>query len=107
MWWRLAWFSLKGKASTRSRKRAALLRHPVSQLQPTSRSVQHSRVIRAPVRDLVPLLWNAAATVLVQLERHARDPRSEEEERLPKPVRVRVPPAYPCTKVTCNTTTLA
>src|SRR5215217_5980164 len=42
MWRRPAWFSLKGKVGVRCRKGDALLRHPASQLQPASRSVQHS-----------------------------------------------------------------
>jgi ABC-type nitrate/sulfonate/bicarbonate transport system permease component len=40
MWWRPAWFSLKGKGSIRSRKRVALLRHPASQNQPADQPIR-------------------------------------------------------------------
>src|SRR5215217_3760295 len=44
MWWRPAWFSLKGKIGVRGRKGDALLPHPASQHQPPSRSVHHSHL---------------------------------------------------------------
>src|SRR5215213_6347688 len=52
MWWRPAWFSLKGKGSIRGQKGAALLRCLAPQHQPPSRSVQHSLGDRAELRRL-------------------------------------------------------
>src|SRR5215212_6483206 len=40
MWWRPAWFSLKGKGSIRGWKRATPLRHPASQLQPAGQPIR-------------------------------------------------------------------
>src|SRR5215207_4861430 len=47
MWWRPAWFSLKGKVSTRRQTRADLLRHPAPQHQSANQPIRATQLQRA------------------------------------------------------------
>lgn len=97
-WWRPAWFSLKGKVGVRCRKGDALLRHPASQLQPASRSVQHS-----------PQTQTNLGAVLAELgERESGTSRLEEaaaafQAALEKRTRDRVPLQWAQTQMNLNT----